>query len=412
MPLRPVAASRRVQLAMARNETPFREHHSVYLNRIDGQVRLRTADGNLTNAGREYIERGGDERLTHIIAPHAQTFRRGHQVLAYGIHDKYGAGRTFRVHTENLQGQHTMTHAGKLFQGHEQTDFVVRVPVFARYWIKDGNNGHWGPEHTTERVPGGGSRPITVPITDIPGLPNISSGYTDEGQVEIARKVKAATQIWAQQKVAEAAAAARAHVHLDDFDDEPLPEEEQEAKRAEALAKTGKITVLYQESGVIYDLKGDADITAMPGWSFDEARTVRSHGRPQTHVLLGLPRRGFLDMPDDMWGKMKLYPEAIRDYRSEGKNCMVQQIAVAFKQRFEPGPEAPAIMPRGRMSRSHSSPRTMWYGTCTSSSTTCTRATTSTKPGTRRSRREPVIPGMCPRSSTRSRRPGSSTSPG
>ena len=57
MPLRPVAASRRVQLAMARNETPFREHHSVYLNRIDGQVRLRTADGNLTNAGRDYIQR-------------------------------------------------------------------------------------------------------------------------------------------------------------------------------------------------------------------------------------------------------------------------------------------------------------------------------------------------------------------
>ena len=41
MPLRPEAATRRVQLAMARGEVPFREGHSVYLNRIEGQVRLR-----------------------------------------------------------------------------------------------------------------------------------------------------------------------------------------------------------------------------------------------------------------------------------------------------------------------------------------------------------------------------------
>ena len=38
MPLRPAAAGRRVQLALDRGEHPFRQGHSVYLNRIEGQV--------------------------------------------------------------------------------------------------------------------------------------------------------------------------------------------------------------------------------------------------------------------------------------------------------------------------------------------------------------------------------------
>ena len=106
MPLRPQAASRRLRQAMDRGELPFREGHSVYLNRVEGRVLLRASDGNLTNAGREYIERGGDERATHLIAPDAATWRQGRHVIAHGLPDWYGAvrasgctPRTSRVHT-------------------------------------------------------------------------------------------------------------------------------------------------------------------------------------------------------------------------------------------------------------------------------------------------------------------------
>ena len=301
MPLRPEAASRRLQLAMARGEVPFREGHSVYLNRIEGQVRLRTADGTLTSAGREYIERGGDERLTHLIPPNAETFRRGQQVLAHSIPDLIGARHAFRVHTERPSGEHALTHAGRLFRGPEVNEYVVHVPVWVRY--KRGDDG-WSQPYERQEVRGADGRRVpgsyfTIPMDNIEGL-QANADYADAGEAGFAH-IKAATAAWIRQQ--------------------PRNED-------------GEV-VLWQESQTYYFAKPDEDIAAKPGWSFDLAQTVRTHGRPQTHVLLNLPRRGTIDMPDEMWGKMKLLPEAVRDYRSEGLNCVVQQIAVAFRERFD-----------------------------------------------------------------------------
>ena len=292
MPLRPAAAGRRVQLALDRGEHPFRQGHSVYLNRIEGQVRLRNSDGHLTNAGREYINRGGDERLTHLVPPDAQTWRRGSEVLAYGIPDRHGAGRAFRVHSERNDGNHVLTHAGRLLAGPEVSEYVVRLPVYVRYKRGDG----WSEPYSVNRR----NEPITVPLDKIPGLEHYNRGYTEDGEDAIARDIKAATMEWIRQ----------------------------EAQGRDEL-------VIYQESDCTYFVRPGEDIVDKPGWSFDVATTTRTHGRPETHVLLGLPRRGIIDMPDEMWGKLKLLPEAIRDYQSEGLNCVVQQIAVAFRERYK-----------------------------------------------------------------------------
>jgi len=185
MPLRPAAAGRRVQLALDRGEHPFRQGHSVYLNRIEGQVRLRNSDGHLTNAGREYINRGGDERLTHLVPPDAQTWRRGSEVLAYGIPDRHGAGRTFRVHSERNDGSNVLTHAGRLLAGPEVSEYVVRLPVYVRYKRGDG----WSEPYSVNRK----NEPITVPLDKIPGLEHYNRGYTEDGEDAIARDIKAAT---------------------------------------------------------------------------------------------------------------------------------------------------------------------------------------------------------------------------
>ena len=58
--------------------------------------------------------------------------------------------------------------------------------------------------------------------------------------------------------------------------------------------------VIYQESDCVYFVRPGEDIVDKPGWSFDVATATRTHGRPETHVLLGLPRRGIIDMPDEM----------------------------------------------------------------------------------------------------------------
>ena len=60
-------ADRRLRLAMERGERPFREGLGVYINRTEGRVAIRTADGNLTAAGRLYIARGGNENDTRLF---------------------------------------------------------------------------------------------------------------------------------------------------------------------------------------------------------------------------------------------------------------------------------------------------------------------------------------------------------
>ena len=300
MPLRPAAATRRLRLAMERGERPFREGHSIYLNRIEGQVRLRTADGNLTNAGREYIRLGGDENATHLIPPTSVPWHQGRNAMAYAIPDRHGAGRTFLIHRETLEGPHALTHAGRLFQGHEIKQFVVKVPVYVRYKRA---NGDWSEAHSVNRQ----GEAVTVPMDKIPGLDGITDGYADDGDEAIERDVKAATM---------------EHIRrmADTFGDGQMSNE----------------VVIHQESDCYYFVKTDEDLADKPGWKFDAAITRRSHGRPETHVILNRPLRGIIDLPDEMWGKMKLLPEAIRDFKSEGLNCVVQQVAVAFTVRHRP----------------------------------------------------------------------------
>ena len=190
---------------------------------------------------------------------------------------------------------------------------MVHLPVWARYKRANGWSQPYDISH---------GQPIVVPIDNIPGLEKVNSGYADEGEEGIEQRVKAATQAWIHRRAAEQ------HIDPRDAFGEELSPEELAAARAEVM--------IYRESDVIYFVRAGEDITTKPGWSFDAAVTRRTHGRPETHVLLGLPKRGIADMPDEMWGKMKLLPESLRDYQSEGKNCVVQQLALAVTVQYQP----------------------------------------------------------------------------
>ena len=109
-------AARRLRFAMERGEQPFREGHSVYINRVEGAVRLRTADGNLTNAGRDYIARGGSEHSTRLFPADVVPWNQGRRVMANAIPDRHGAIRPFQI----MQNQ-VHRRAGLLLEGHSQS---------------------------------------------------------------------------------------------------------------------------------------------------------------------------------------------------------------------------------------------------------------------------------------------------
>ena len=90
-------ADRRLRLAMERGEHPFREGHGVYINRTEGRVAIRTADGNLTAAGRLYIARGGNENDTRLFPVDAVPWQQGRNTMNYAIEDRHGEGRAFRI---------------------------------------------------------------------------------------------------------------------------------------------------------------------------------------------------------------------------------------------------------------------------------------------------------------------------
>jgi hypothetical protein len=95
--------------------------------------------------------------------------------------------------------------------------------------------------------------------------------------------------------------------------------------------------VVAQTSDVLYSVD-PRNVLDRPGWRLDLEHTFRSHGRPETEVILNRPMRGAISLPDEMWNKLGLHPEAYVDFASQGLNCVVQQIAVAFNVRVNPRP--------------------------------------------------------------------------
>ena len=121
---------RRLRLAMARNEEPYREGHSVYINRIEGRVRLRDANGNLTDAGREYIARGGSENSTRLFPVDSVPWWHGkRRLFAEAIPDVHGHRREFQIMRREFNRPYVFSRAGRLHEGHSQSSFVVHLSL-------------------------------------------------------------------------------------------------------------------------------------------------------------------------------------------------------------------------------------------------------------------------------------------
>ena len=121
---------------------------------------IRTADNNLTAAGRLYIARGGNENDTRLFPVDAVPWQQGRNAMNYAIEDRHGEGRAFRISGGPIGGPQALTHAGRLHHGHKVTEVEVHLPLYARYPRKDEHG--WSREY--DRNANG---PITVPLTDI-----------------------------------------------------------------------------------------------------------------------------------------------------------------------------------------------------------------------------------------------------
>ena len=79
----------------------------------------------------------------------------------------------------------------------------------------------------------------------------------------------------------------------------------------------------------MYTVDPDA-IGNWSGWSFDEE--VLDEPAHRTEVFLNRPLGATPTAPAEIWNKEGLYKEAWRDYRSEGKNCVAQQLAICLAE--------------------------------------------------------------------------------
>ena len=202
-------AARRLKLAMDRGELPFREGQSMYINKVEMQVLIRTAAGNLTNAGRLYIARGGSENSTKLFAPDTVPWNQGRNGMAYAAPDRYGAGRAFRIHGGAPNGPTALTNAGRLYAGHKVLSYLVHMPVWVRYYDSVANRWR-GPFETDGR-----GDPITIPLDEEelskgngaqiphPELFDIRDGYHDAGEETVQRDIKDAVTRYLAAKGAE-----------------------------------------------------------------------------------------------------------------------------------------------------------------------------------------------------------------
>jgi hypothetical protein len=262
-------ALRRLRLAMARNEEPYREGHSVYINRVEGPVRLRDAAGNLTNAGREYIARGGSENSTRLFPVDVVPWRQGRRTFAEAIPDIQGRRRQFEI--MRRQFNRPQPRAGMLFEGHSQSRFIVHMPVRVRY-PRDG--GGWSRPYDEDE-----NGPVTIPISE----EEVLRDYADILLPELRNYREAYTEADLERTTATVREAMAAYLH----------------HHAGRNARFDGEIVAAQTSDVVYTVD-PRNIMDRPGWRFDLEHTFRDHGRPETEVILGRPQRGVINMPDEM----------------------------------------------------------------------------------------------------------------
>ena len=288
-------ARKRLQTAFGRGDVPYVHNDIVYIGRGLPPVKLRSKNGEITTAGHAYggllDARGnvGPEEHLNIFPRNARVTQQGRQDFAESREGHRRLLRTFQPGT----GEHAYTKHGKEFFD-ESRNFIVRIPVKVRWRRKDGDYS----EAFTHRANGERETiPLSLEQMQEMGLhlrfPELENRGGDPAVLR--RGVEEYLRHLAQ-------------------DPKNLDRE------------TGEL-IVGEGSATMYTIV-PSEIGSWAGWQFDEE--VLDEHTHKTEVFLNRPLSGLPRPPDDLWNKEGLHKMAWIDYRSEGKNCVAQQLAICL----------------------------------------------------------------------------------
>ena len=290
-------ARKRLQTAFARGDTPYVHNDIHYIGRGLPPVKLRAQNGEITNAGQAYGElleaRGnpGPGEHLNLFSRDARVVRRGRREYAETRGGDRRLLRTFNPGT----GEHSYTRHGREFFN-EGRNFIVHLPVIVRWRRK---NGTWSQGYTHQANGERETIPLSLEQMQEMGLHLTFPELADIGTKGDPAELRRAVLEYLQQR---------------NKDPKNLDEE------------TGEL-VVGEGSCEMYTVDPSA-VGNWSGWQFDEE--VMDEQSHRAEVFLNRPLGATPTAPDDMWNKEGLHKEAWRDYRSEGKNCVAQQLAICL----------------------------------------------------------------------------------
>ena len=284
-----------MQTAFGRGDVPYVHNDIVYIGRGLPPVKLRSKGGEITTAGHAYVglldARGnvGPEEHLNIFPRNARVTQQGRQDFAENREGHRRLLRTFQPGT----GEHAYTKHGKEFFD-ESRNFIVHIPVKVRWRRK---NGDYSEAFTHQANGERETIPLSLEQMQEMGLhlrfPELENRGGDPAVLR--RGVEEYLRHLAQ-------------------DPKNLDRE------------TGEL-IVGEGSAAMYTIV-PSEIGSWAGWQFDEE--VLDEHTHKTEVFLNRPLSGLPRPPDDLWNKEGLHKEAWIDYRSEGKNCVAQQLAICL----------------------------------------------------------------------------------
>ena len=288
-------ARKRLHTAFGRGDVPYVHNDIVYIGRGLPPLKLRSKNGEITTAGHAYggllDARGGvgPEEHLNIFPRNARVTQRGRQEYAENREGQRRLLRTFHPGT----GEHAYTRHGREFFD-ESRNFIVHMPVKVRWRRK---NGDYSEAYTHQANGERETIPLSLEQMQEMGLhlrfPELE---TRGGDTTILRR-------GVEEYLRHLAADPR---NLD--------------------RETGEL-IVGEGSAAMYTVV-PSEIGNWVGWQFDEE--VLDEQTHRTEVFLNRPSSGSPRPPDDLWNLEGLHKEAWIDYRSEGKNCVAQQLAICL----------------------------------------------------------------------------------
>ena len=288
----------RLRTAFERGDHPYVHNDIVYIGRGLPPVKLRAKGGQITNAGHAYGEllaargnpRPGED--LQLFSREARVVRRGQREYA---ETRGGDRRLLRTFHPN--GEHAYTRHGREFFD-EGRNFIVHIPVITRWRRKDGS---WSEGYTHQANGQRETIPLSLEQMQEMGLHMNFPELANLGLRGDPAELRRAVIEYLQQM-------GRDPRNLDH--------------------ETGEL-IVGEGSCEMYTVDPEA-VGNWGGWSFDEE--VMDEHTHRTEVFLNRPLGATPVASDEMWNMEGLHKEAWRDYRSEGKNCVAQQLAICLAE--------------------------------------------------------------------------------